>query len=336
MFQIITALRSTRHLRWVPFRCRGISRCRTATDEVPVVEREFHELQIPIPYGHLAAKQWLPMCVEDPHQRVLLLHGFQDNAGSFDPLVPRLDPRWHAVALDFTGHGLSSHLPKGAPYLSMQFLLDISRAVNHLGWSQFSMIGHSMGGGAALNYACIFPERVQNLVLIDVFAPWYEQPSKVSQTIRAVLEGNMQLEQKDLSRPPVYTEEEVIKLYRHSIVPGYLPDNIRTLMKRGCKPVGDGRYILTKDIRLKYIHWIRADRAALKEYYRGYTNNLLVVMAVPGLGGLPANHKIVSDICAQNCRTFQIVEVEGNHHVHMTHPDEVASHIRRFCKSTLM
>lgn len=327
MFQIIAALRTTKQIR---FKCRGISQCCIATNEVPIVEREVRELQIPIPYGHLAAKQWLPTSAEDPRRRVLLLHGFQDNAGSFDHLVPRLDPRWHAVALDFTGHGLSSHLPKGAPYVSTQFLLDISRAANHLGWSQFSVIGHSMGGHAAMNYACILPERVENLVLIDVLAPWYEQPSKVSRTFRGVLEGNMQLEQKDLSRPPVYTEEEVIKLYRHSLVPGYLPDNIRILMKRGCKPVGNGRYIFTKDVRLRYTQWIRSDSAALKEYYSGYTNNLLVVMAVPGLGGLSVNHKIVSDACAQSCCSFQIVEVEGNHHVHMTRPDAVASHIRPF------
>lgn len=314
----------------MPFSLRGISQCLTATSEAPLVEREVRELQIPTPYGHLAAKQWLPTSAEDPSRRVLLLHGFQDNAGSFDNLVPKLDPRWNAVALDFTGHGLSSHLPKGTSYVSMQFLLDVSRTADHLGWSQFSVIGHSMGGHGGLFYSCVFPERVQNLVLIDVFAPMYQQPSKVSRSLREVLEGNIRLSQKDLSKPPVYTEEEVIKLYKHSIVPGYLPDNIRTLMKRGCKPVGGGRYILTKDVRLKYAKWIQCDSAALKEFYSNYTNNLLVVMAVPGLGGLSVKHKILSDVCAENCCTFKIVEVAGNHHVHMTNPDAVASQIRLF------
>lgn len=330
MFQVMGTLRCTKQLRQVLFKYRRISQCRTATNEVPIVEREVRELQIPTPYGHLAAKQWLPTSAEDPRRRVLLLHGFQDNAGSFDLLVPRLDPRWNTVALDFTGHGLSSHLPKGASYFSMQFLLDVSRTADHLGWNQFSLIGHSMGGHGGFAYSCLFPERVQNLVLIDVFAPMYQQPRKVLRSLREVLEGNVRLGHKDLSKPPVYTEEEVIKLYRHSIVPGYLPDNIRTLMKRGCKPVGDDRYIMTKDVRLKYTSWFQCDSAALKEFYSGYTNNLLVVMAVPGLGGVSAKHKLLSDVCAQNCRTFKIVEVAGNHHVHMTRPDAVASHIRLF------
>lgn len=330
MFRITAALSSPRQLRWVPLRSLFITQCRTATSDVPVVEREARELQIPVPHGHLAAKQWLPTSPEDPSRRVLLVHGYLDNAGSFDPLVPWLDPRWHAVAPDLTGHGLSSHLPKGTPYISMQFWLDIARTVDHLGWSQFSMIGHSIGGQVGLHYGNLFPDRVQNLVMIDALAPMFEQPSKVSRSIREMLEGNLRLDQKDLSKPPVYTEEEVIKLYRHSLVPGYLPDNIRTLMKRGCKPAGDGRYIMTKDARLRYIQWTRIDSSALKKYYSGYTNNLLVLMAIPGFGMTSAKHKILADACAQSCRKFQVVQVEGNHHVHMTYPDAVASHIRPF------
>lgn len=330
MFQIRAALSSSRQLQRVPIRSLFITQCCTAPNDVPLVEREVRELHIPIPYGHLAAKQWLPTSAEDPSRRVLLLHGYQDNAGSFDHLVPRLDPRWHAVAPDLTGHGLSSHLPSGTPYISMQFWLDISRTADHLGWSQFSIIGHSIGGQVGLHFGCIFPERLQNLVMIDALAPVFDQPSRVSRSIRDLLEGNVRLDHKDLSKPPVYTEEEVIKLYRHSVVPGYLPENIKTLMKRGCKPAGDGRYIMTKDTRLRYIQWTRIDSAAMKKYYSHYTNNLLVVMGDPGFGMTSAKHKILSDVCAQNCRKFQLVHVKGNHHVHMTHPEAVASHIRAF------
>uniref|UniRef100_A0A224Z8G4 Serine hydrolase like 2 n=1 Tax=Rhipicephalus zambeziensis TaxID=60191 RepID=A0A224Z8G4_9ACAR len=166
--------------------------------------------------------------------------------------------------------------------------------------------------------------------MIDALAPMFEAPSKVARSVREMVEGTVRFDHKDLSKPPAYTEEEVIKLYRRSLVPGYLPENIVTLMKRGCKPTGDGRYIMTKDARLRYIQWTRIDSSALKKYYSGYTNNLLVLMAVPGFGITSAKHKILADACAQNCRKFQVVQVEGNHHVHMTYPDVVASHIRPF------
>ncbi|KAL1422365.1 hypothetical protein MTO96_022238 [Rhipicephalus appendiculatus] len=85
MFRITAALSSARQLRWVPLRSLLNTQCHTATSEVPVAEREVRELQIPVPHGHLAAKQWLPTSAEDPGRRVLLLHGYLDNAGSFDP-----------------------------------------------------------------------------------------------------------------------------------------------------------------------------------------------------------------------------------------------------------
>ncbi|XP_077514681.1 serine hydrolase-like protein 2 [Amblyomma americanum] len=332
MIRITAALRSTKllHRCW-SFSCHaGVSQCRESSGGTPLVEREIRELQIPVPYGHLAAKQWLPTSAEDPHRRVLLLHGFQDNASSFDDVVPRLDPRWHAVALDFTGHGLSSHLPRGVPYMSIQFWFDVCRAAEYLGWTQFSIIGHSLGGHVGLHFGCMFPEKLQNLVMIDALGPIYEQASRAAKVFRGIIEGNMRLEQKDLSRPPVYTEEQLIKLYTEKTAFGYLPDNVRTLMKRGCKSVGDGRYVLTKDARLKYIHWIRSDSAALKEYCKGYNNNLLALVAIPGFGGSSAKRKIVSDALAQSCRTFKIIDIEGNHHLHMSFPDTVAGHIRSF------
>ena len=44
------------------------------------------------------------------------MHGWQDNAGSFDRLIPLL-PRNHAyLAIDLPGHGLSSRIPNGMQY----------------------------------------------------------------------------------------------------------------------------------------------------------------------------------------------------------------------------
>ncbi|KAH7962914.1 hypothetical protein HPB52_018627 [Rhipicephalus sanguineus] len=55
---------------------------------------------------------------------------------------------------------------------------------------------------------------------------------------------------------------------------------------------------MTKDARLRYIQWTRIDSSALKKYYSGYTNNLLVLMAIPGFGTTSAKHKILADACA--------------------------------------
>lgn len=333
MFLVGRALKSAKALqRFVSCTCRGVCRVAT-TKEVPVVERETRELQIPVPYGHLAAREWLPASSEDPSRRLLLLHGYQDNAASFYDLVPRLDPRWHAVAIDFTGHGLSSHLPLGAPYVSSLFSLDVARTVAHLGWDRFCIVGHSMGAHCGFNYGALFPDKVRKLVMLDAFGPLYCPASMVVQDMRKTLVENVRLERKDLSKPPVYTEKEVMKVYTETLPFGYQPGNVRTLMKRGWRPVGEGRYVLTKDVRLRCLAWNRVDSTAVEHYYRAFPNDLLVLMAVPGLGGQSARTKLAEDVCRMHCRSFQLLEVAGNHHVHMSDPDRVACHIRPFLES---
>uniref|UniRef100_A0A8C5L2H3 Serine hydrolase-like n=2 Tax=Jaculus jaculus TaxID=51337 RepID=A0A8C5L2H3_JACJA len=52
---------------------------------------------------------------------------------------------FHYVAMDFGGHGLSSHYSPGFTYYFQNFVSEIRRVVAALKWTQFSVIGHSFG-----------------------------------------------------------------------------------------------------------------------------------------------------------------------------------------------
>lgn len=83
-----------------------------------------------------------------------MMHGFQDNSSSFDPLIPLIiRDNMKIVSVDQPGHGLSSHLT-GTGY---DFLLDglgaIHRVVRHFGWSKVTLIGHSYGSILSFVYA---------------------------------------------------------------------------------------------------------------------------------------------------------------------------------------
>ena len=66
------------------------------------------ELELPTPYLRLTARAWGPT----DGVPVLALHGWLDNAASFDALAPQL-PETRLVALDLPGHGGSEPRPPG-------------------------------------------------------------------------------------------------------------------------------------------------------------------------------------------------------------------------------
>nr|XP_037276470.1 serine hydrolase-like protein [Rhipicephalus microplus] len=125
------------------------------------------ELRIEVPYGFLAAKVWGPA----DGKRVVALHGWLDSAATFDTLCPLLDSSLRIVALDFAGHGNSSHRPPGCRYNILEYVIDVRRVVDHLKWDRFCIVGHSMGGSTAIMFAGLFPDRVLSLITLDVVVP---------------------------------------------------------------------------------------------------------------------------------------------------------------------
>ncbi|PWV77356.1 alpha/beta fold hydrolase [Halomonas sp. A11-A] len=113
--------------------------------------------------GRLAALAW----GEEHAPTWLALHGWLDNAASFSRLAPELVARLgiRVVALDFTGHGHSTHSP--GDYALWDYCHDVLDAADELGLSRFSLLAHSMGAGVACLTAAALPERLARLVLID-------------------------------------------------------------------------------------------------------------------------------------------------------------------------
>jgi pimeloyl-ACP methyl ester carboxylesterase len=125
------------------------------------------ELSLELPHLRLAAQAW-----GDPQLPCLLaLHGWLDNAASFDRLAPLLCEHFHIVALDLPGHGRSGHRPPGTWYHYVDYLGDTLAAADALGWTQFGLLGHSLGGAVASMLAAASPQRIERLFLIEALGP---------------------------------------------------------------------------------------------------------------------------------------------------------------------
>jgi esterase len=100
------------------------------------------------------------------HRPLVFLHGAALNAHTWDVVCLALRHRYHCHAVDQRGHGESAWA-EDADYSGEAHRRDIETFVDELGLDQFVLVGHSMGGFNAFNYAFHHSHRLAALVLVD-------------------------------------------------------------------------------------------------------------------------------------------------------------------------
>ena len=101
---------------------------------------------------------------------ILLIHGGRDHARNWDRVAEALVDRYSVYAPDLRGHG-DSEWAVGGLYSMPDFVLDIATLADIIGPGEITLIGHSMGGGVALQYAGVCPDRVTKVVSIEGLGP---------------------------------------------------------------------------------------------------------------------------------------------------------------------
>ena len=106
---------------------------------------------------------------------LLILHGFLGSLDNWQSVAKELAATYQVFILDIRNHGKSFHDPKH-DYASM--VEDVRYFIDHLGLSEVSLIGHSMGGKIAMSFALKYPLLVSNLIVVDiapkVYSPGHE------------------------------------------------------------------------------------------------------------------------------------------------------------------
>lgn len=99
---------------------------------------------------------------------VLLLHGWGCNAFHYRRLLPALARRGiHAIAPDLRGHGRSSKPGDAALYSGPALAAFVERLMDVLQLDAAGLLGHSLGGAAAIDVAARAPQRVRWLALLN-------------------------------------------------------------------------------------------------------------------------------------------------------------------------
>ena len=275
------------------------------------------DIDLDIPGMTLAGRVWGPA----DGQPVLATHGWLDNAATFARLAPLLaDCR--IVAIDFPGHGRSEHRPAGQAYHFVDLVPTIFDAADALGWQTFSMLCHSMGAAAATLAAGTFPERIERMVLIDGLGPWSTAPDKTPEQLAEGLVERKALLDKN-SR--TFTSREaatkvIAELY------GLSRKNAAPLIERGLVGREDGGFSFSYDLMLRGASLMRLTEAQVMAFLERIACPTLLLRPT---NGWPADAEQMQRRTGA-IEPLRTVEVEGNHHVHLEHPERLASTIQDF------
>ena len=98
---------------------------------------------------------------------LVLLHGFTGSTETWAELWPAFAVAHRVVAFDLPGHGHSSAPKEPQRYSLDRFADDLAGALDQLGLARVALLGYSMGGRAALQFAQQYGDRVAALVLLS-------------------------------------------------------------------------------------------------------------------------------------------------------------------------
>jgi branched-chain amino acid transport system permease protein len=103
-------------------------------------------------------------------EAIVFVHGFVSSHRWWLPALEHLPATVHAYAIDLRAAGDSEAVETG--HTLAQYAADIEEFAVAMGLERFTLVGHSMGGGVAMQYALSHPERLKALVLVSPLAPF--------------------------------------------------------------------------------------------------------------------------------------------------------------------
>ncbi|PLK69134.1 alpha/beta hydrolase [Rhizobium sp. TH135] len=99
-------------------------------------------------------------------EAIFMLHGFGASLDTWEKWAEALSARYRVIRFDLPGFGLTGPDPTG-DYTEARSMQILAAMMDQLDIDRASLIGNSLGGRIAWNFAAMFPERVNKLVLVS-------------------------------------------------------------------------------------------------------------------------------------------------------------------------
>ncbi|XP_054287394.1 probable serine hydrolase [Macrosteles quadrilineatus] len=291
------------------------------------------EIKIPVPWGYVAGKWWGPR--DQPP--VICLHGWQDNASTFDTLAPLLPPQLSLLALDLPGQGFSSHYYPGQYYFHWwDSIILLRRVVKHLKLEKVSLMGHSRGGSVCFLYAATYPDEVDKLICIDSAYPQLRTPEFIADNTRANVDKFLELDGGSKDKGRCFERQMMLDVASDAYGYSVTREGVEVLMRRGMSssPSNPQLFSFTRDPKVKLSGLGVVTKDLVLAYAKKISCEYLNIRAEPGISAVyPELYDQVLDIIKQSAKRFEYHRVQGKHHLHLNNPTSVVKIIGSFLTS---
>ena len=202
-----------------------------------------------------------------------------------------------------------------------------------------------MGGQIAIFVASIFSDKIIKLISLDALKLRSSNPENFSNEMKSVL-TDFQSMAKKLEQVPRTSSITTYNQAREKLIRNYSGSvdakHADILLARSLRKKGDDEYEYTRDLRTIIRPFLFNDFTTekLKEIAFGIVCPFLLIRATNSITSVSSEtkelHEEFIDIYRNANKDFQLIEIDGKHHVHLTHPEMVAPYICDFLRKNMV
>lgn len=262
----------------------------------------------------LHVTEWGPA---DGHP-VVMLHGIRGYAETFAGLAAALQPECRVIGIDQRGRGGSDWDP-ARNYYTDAYVADLAAVADRLDLRRFDLLGHSMGGIAAIVYAAAHPARVRRLVIEDAGPGAFEGSA-----------GAERIQRELAATPAGFADWDAAQAFMRALRPTVTEAAREQRLLSMLKALPDGGYTWRYDHAGIVATRLHPDPARVVDL-RPHVARLACPTLVLRGGRSDYLQNASAQAMADANPNIQWNEVpDAGHYIHDDQPDIVARHVRGF------